>query len=118
MSGSLRFAVILVGNERHRRDLRLEKLAALFELEERAGRGLGRRHIAHRDRPPERRRMSATGDASDLVSFAVEDQRPLAHRLLAIDQQANALEQRALIDLADNPRRAGKSALGAAALAD
>ena len=62
--------------------------------------------------------MAAAGDAADLIAFAVEDQRALAHRLLAVDEQADALLHRAIVDLAEDPQRAGEAALGAAALAD
>ena len=43
--------------------------------------------------------MAADGDPADLIAFAVEDQRALAHRLAAFDQQADALLGRAIVEL-------------------
>ena len=54
----------------------------------------------------------------ELIAFAVEDQRAFAHRLAALDLEADAQLRRAVEKLGEDPHRPGKPAFGAAALVD
>src|SRR4029453_6582912 len=116
-SGSL-FAVIAVRDEGHWRDRRLEKLAALPEFQLGALRAERRGDIAHGDRPLQRRREGSACHPANFIALAVQHQSALAHWLATLDSEADALLDRAILDLGDDPHVAGKAALGAAALAD
>src|SRR5437764_2001229 len=110
--------MIAVRNERHGRDTGVEQFAALFQFQRRAGLGEVGRDIAHGDGALERGREAAAGDLADLIAFAVEDERTLAHGLAAVDIEADALLRRAILELGEDAHRAREASLGAAALID
>ena len=83
--------MIAVGDERHRRDAHVEKLAALLELQGRARLGQMARDIAHGDGSLQAWREATAGDATDFITLAVEDQRAFANWLAAFDVEADAL---------------------------
>src|SRR3546814_17105818 len=61
--------------------------------------------------------LTARGHDADLV-LAVEQLGAFAHRQLAVDGEADALAGRAVLEMAEDARRAGEILLRAAALAD
>src|SRR6476620_1843092 len=103
-------------NERHRRDRAGEKLAARFERDLRARFGAVPGDVGHGDRRLEGRREAARRDLAGLVALAVDDQGALADRLAALDGEADALADRAVLQLLRDPGPARKTALGAATL--
>ena len=96
MSGSLHwgFAMITVGDERHRTDRRRKELTALFKREDGSRRDERGGNISHADRLLEARRETPGSHASDFVALAVEYSRAFAHRLATVEGEPNALERR------------------------
>src|SRR3546814_4982865 len=95
----------------------MDQLAAHFGGDRSAGHGVVARDIAHGDRRADAGRETARGHDADLV-LAVEQLGAFAHRQLAVDGEADALAGRAVLEMAEDARRAGEILLRAAALAD
>ncbi len=93
-------------------DGRGEAAAADLDRAGGAGGGRGGGEVGHRDWSPERRAEAAAGDQPG--DFAVDDDRgALAHRLAAVDREADAPAARAFGELCEDDRGPGKAAVGA-----
>ena len=112
-------AVIAVGDERHRRDLRLEQFAALLELERRCPARRARwRHSPWRsaaramgEKPPLVTRPTSLPSPSRISAPSRTGWRPSTRR-------PTRFWTGPFVELAEDPHRAGEAAFGAAALAD
>src|SRR5690606_27463288 len=113
-SGSL--SDVAMGDEGHRNDLRVMDLAALREHHAAAGGGAGGGDIGHGDRLLDARREAARRDLADFGTLGIDHRRALADRLAALDDQADALEDRAVLALQHEAFMPGETAFLAAAL--
>src|SRR5580658_1957353 len=89
--GGGKSAVIAMRHERQRHDARRTRRPPHQELDGGAERGLGRRHIAHGDRPVDGGAEAAAGDAAGRRAARVDDLCPFTRGRAALGLEADAL---------------------------
>src|SRR5688500_13788230 len=92
-------ALVAVGDEGQLDDGRRVRLAAHDELHRRAGLGVARLDVAHRDRPAGGRAEAAARDLADSRAVPVPDLAVLARRRAALRPDADELAGRPLGEL-------------------